>query len=328
MLKMRPSVFLCLLLLPTYSLVAQPTRDLTVEEMETEPRVALIIGNSKYSNAPLKNPVNDASDMAEVMKNAGFYTILALDSDAKNMTDVIREFGRRIQRGGVGLFYYAGHAVQVNGENYLIPVNSDITSEDEVPFEAVNASRVLAKMETAGNRVNILILDACRNNPFPGSSRSASRGLAKMDAARGTFVAYATSPGRVASDGDGRNGLYTQMLLKHINLPGKKLEEVFKAVRTDVLTASQEQVPWDSSSLTGEFYFQIPDSHERVSVKPIQTISRSNDAKGSKPWLWILLGGAAAAGAGATLLGGGGEDRGDEGTTPPTGMIEINIEAP
>jgi uncharacterized caspase-like protein len=302
-------------------------RDLAVlelEEMTTEPRVALIIGNSKYPNAPLKNPANDASDMAEVLENCGFYVILKLDSDAKGMTDAMREFGQRIQRGGVGVFYYAGHAVQVKGENFLIPVNSDITSEDEVPFEAVNASRVMAKMESAGNRVNIVILDACRNNPFSGSSRSSTRGLAKMDAARGTFVAYATSPGSVAADGDGRNGLYTQMLLKQLRLPGKKLEEVFKAVRTDVVTTAPDQVPWDSSSLTGEFFFRIPDSAQPSAARPVQTAMKSIESRGSKKWLWILLGGAAAGGAGAALLGGGG----DVGAGAPTGTIEINVEAP
>ena len=326
MLKLRQLACFCTIIGHAASLLAQPVRDLTVEELEemkTEPRVALVIGNSKYADAPLKNPANDASDMAAALEAANFHVILKVDGDARDMTDAIRKFGQRIQRGGVGVFYYAGHALQVNGQNYLIPINSDIKSEDEVPFEAVDASRVLAKMETAGNRVNIMILDACRNNPFARSFRSGDRGLAKMDAARGTFVAYATSPGRVAADGEGRNGLYTQMLLKHITLPGRKLEEIFKSVRTDVVNASPDQVPWDSSSLTGEFYFNLVEEPDPVIVSPGPTTALPPEAKGSKRWLWLLLGAAAAGGTAAVVTGGEGGD-----ADPDTGDLTIKVEVP
>ena len=324
MLPVRRAISVGLLISYGSAALAQPVRDLTVEaleEMKTEPRVALVIGNSKYADAPLKNPRNDASDMAEALDDAGFHVILKVDSDARGMTDAIREFGQRIQKGGVGVFYYAGHALQVKGQNYLLPVNSDIKSEDEVPFEAVDASRVLAKMEAAGNRVNIMILDACRNNPFARSFRSSVRGLAKMDAARGTFVAYATSPGRVAADGDGRNGLYTQMLLKYISVPGQKLEEVFKRVRTDVVMASPDQVPWDSSSLTGEFYFHLVDAPDPVVVSPGPIAVMPTEATGSKRWLWLLLGAAAAGGTAVAVTGGG-----DPG--PDTGDLTIKVEVP
>ena len=326
MLKLRPIVCLCTVICYAAGLLAQPMRDLTVEaldEMKTEPRVALVIGNSKYTHAPLKNPANDASDMAAALDDAGFHVILRVDSDGKGMTDAIREFGQRIQKGGVGVFYYAGHALQVKGQNFLIPVNSNIKSEDEVEFEAVDAARVLRKMETAGNRVNIMILDACRNNPFARSFRSSVRGLAKMDAARGTFVAYATSPGRVAADGDGRNGLYTQMLLKYISVPGQKLEEVFKSVRTDVVMASPDQVPWDSSSLTGEFYFHLAEASNLVVVSPGPIVAMPPGAKGSKRWLWLLLGAAAAGGTVTVVTAGGGDDAG-----PDTGDLKIKVEVP
>ena len=326
MLKLRPFLCLCTVICHAASLLAQPMRDLTVEELEemkTEPRVALVIGNSKYPDAPLKNPANDASDMAEALDDAGFHVILRVDSDARGMTGAIREFGQRIQRGGVGVFYYAGHALQVKGQNYLLPINSDIKSEDEVPFEAVDASRVLAKMETAGNRVNIMILDACRNNPFARSFRSSVRGLAKMDAARGTFVAYATSPGRVAADGEGRNGLYTQMLLKYIGVPGRKLEEIFKSVRTDVIQTSPDQVPWDSSSLTGEFYFHLVEAPAPVIASPGPVAAMPPEGKGSKRWLWLLLGATAAGGTAAVVAGGGGSDPG-----PDTGDLTIKVEVP
>jgi formylglycine-generating enzyme required for sulfatase activity len=157
----------------------------------------------------------------------------------------------------VGLFYYAGHGMQVRGANYLIPVGMDISSEDEVPVQGLDVNAVLGKMDTAKNRVNLLILDACRNNPFARSFRSASRGLTQMEAPSGSFVAFATAPGSTASDGEGQNGLYTQHLLKALQQRGLNVEQVFKQVRISVKKASRDQqVPWDSSSLTGEFYFR------------------------------------------------------------------------
>jgi len=173
------------------------------------------------------------------------------------MEKAIRNFGKRLRKyGGVGLFYYAGHGMQINGRNYLIPVDAEIDTESDVNFEAVDAGRVLGKMEDAGNNLNIVILDACRDNPFARIFRSVSQGLARMDAPTGSIVAYATSPGSVAADGMNRNGLYTSMLLKHMTTPGLSIEEFFKIVRIDVMNGSgRKQVPWESSSLTGDFYF-------------------------------------------------------------------------
>jgi len=229
-----------------------------------EPRVALVIGNGGYLAAPLKNPVNDARAVAEALKKSGFNVTRLEDATRPQMREAIRAFGARIAEGGVGLFYFAGHGMQVKGRNYLVPVGADIASEDEVAGEAVEVDAILAKMETARNRLNILVLDACRNNPFGRSFRSSQQGLAQVDAPTGTFVAFATAPGRTAADGSGANGLYTEALLRQFHTPGLKLEEVFKRTRADVLRASgQQQTPWENSSIVGDFYF--------VSAAPAET---------------------------------------------------------
>ena len=220
-------------------------------------RVALVIGNSAYKDAPLTNPVNDARAIARALQESGFTVISRENIDQGGMLAALREFGDRLRGGGTGLFYYAGHGMQIKGRNYLIPVGASIEREDEVAYNAVDAQAVLDKMEAAGNVANIMILDACRNNPFTRSTRSGQAGLAQMDAPVGTLVAYATSPGAVASDGSGSNGLYTQHLLTAIRQPGSKVEDVFKQVRANVRRDSQgKQVPWESTSLEGDFYFK------------------------------------------------------------------------
>ncbi len=223
-----------------------------------EHRLALVIGNANYRNAPLTNPVNDARLMEAVLKQAGFQVIKAENASLRETRRLVRDFGDRLkQRGGVGLFYFAGHGVQVRGENYLVSIDSDIRNEDEVAEDALNAQLVLEKMQSAGNRVNLVILDACRNNPFAVRSRASSMGLATMSAPSGSMVAYSTSPGSVASDGTGQNGLYTQHLAKVISNPGLPVEEVFKQVRTLVRRDSNnQQTPWENTALEGQFYFQ------------------------------------------------------------------------
>ena len=229
-----------------------------------EGRVALVIGNAAYTDAPLKNPANDARLMASTLEQLGFDVTVLTDLDQSEMKRAIRDFGVRLQlAGGVGLFYFAGHGMQVNGKNYLVPVGVPINHEDDVDIEAVDANYVLAQMSKAENGdsggVNIVILDACRNNPFERSFRSANGGLAFMDAPSGTLIAYATSPGRVAADGDGDNGLYTGELVRAMLAPGQSVEAVFKSVRAQVQEKSAgQQVPWESTSLTGDFSF-VPD---------------------------------------------------------------------
>ena len=225
-------------------------------ESAQERRIALVIGNGKYISSPLENPTNDAIDMAAALEKLGFSVSLEINANQRTMESAIRTFGKKLRFGGVGLFYFAGHGIQFQGRNYLIPIGADIHSEADIKYESVDAGRVLAQMYEAENTLNIIILDACRNNPFSHSFRSSAKGLAKMDAPTGSILAYATAPGSVAADGTGRNGLYTSMLLRYIMVPDVPIEKVFKMVRIDVMDqSSKTQVPWESSSLTGDFYF-------------------------------------------------------------------------
>ena len=225
---------------------------------QPEPRIALVIGNAAYQFGSLRNPVNDATDMAATLKPLGFKVILRTDATQRQMKRALREFRGDLRSGGVGLFYYAGHGVQSKGRNYLVPVGADIEAESDIEDESVDANLVLAYMEEAGTRVNIIILDACRNNPFARGFRSGSRGLAIMETvAKGTFIAYSTAPGSVASDGDGRNGLYTKHLLASLKDADSDIERVFKRVRTGVADETRNaQIPWDASSLLGDFRFR------------------------------------------------------------------------
>lgn len=225
-------------------------------------RIALVIGNSAYENGPLRNPVNDARAMAATLRELGFQVTALEDAGRREMHVAIRNFGKSLRQGGVGLFYFAGHGMEVGGTNYLIPVDAQVETEEEVEFESVDANRVLATMDAAGNGMNIVILDACRNNPFARSFRSNTRGLAQMDAPSGSYISYATAPGSVAADGEGANGLYTEQLIEHMRSPGLKIEEMFKLVRVGVSQRSGgKQIPWTSSSLTGDFYF-APEEEE------------------------------------------------------------------
>ena len=223
------------------------------------PRLALVLGNSEYEFGRLKNPANDAALIAGSLRDVGFDVYEHINADQREMKRAIVNFGRALGEAGedaVGLVYYAGHGVQFGGENYMIPVGAQIDDEIDVDIEGIRASTLLAALDRAGNRLNIVILDACRNNPFGASSRSAVQGLARMDAPSGTMLAYSTSPGNVAVDGTGRNSPYTQALAKAIREPGTKVEDVFKRVRIAVMERTNEkQVPWESSSLTGDFYF-------------------------------------------------------------------------
>ncbi|MEN3333740.1 MAG: hypothetical protein V7641_3105 [Blastocatellia bacterium] len=232
-------------------------RGLTTQKVQQkELRIALVIGNSAYNDAPLRNPVNDARDMAQALRDVGFEVIYGENLSQNDLKRSIRAFGDKIHNGGIGLFYYAGHGIQVNGVNYLVPVGATITKEEEAEYESVDVGFVLAQMENAKNRLNIVILDACRNNPFARSFRSTKSGLASIDAPSGTLIAYATAPGSVASDGDGRNGLYTQELLRQIRTASLSIEQIFKQVRVAVRDKTQgKQIPWESSSLTGDFRF-------------------------------------------------------------------------
>ena len=261
-------------LLALFFLLITITHSIYPQVSNLNQRVALVIGNSDYKLGPLLNPVNDARAMANALQATNFDVIKY--ENVRTMADMkkaIREFGEKIQNGGVGLFYYAGHGIQVNGKNWLIPTQAEIYREEEVEYETVDVGFVLAQMESAHNRMNIIILDACRNNPFARSWRSAAQGLAFISAPAGTLIAYATAPGSVASDGTGDNGLYTEEFLKQINKSGLKIEDVFKNVRVGVMARSGNmQTPWESSSLVGDFYFVEQPASTSVSELTEETV--------------------------------------------------------
>ncbi len=237
------------------SAFAQPRGAARSGDLTAVKRVALVVGNSKYAESPLKNPANDARDMAKALRGLGFDVIEKIDVGQRDLNRAIADFGSRLTVDGVALFYYAGHGIQMRGKNYLVPVDAQIASESAVRAEAVDVDAVLDQM--VNSELNIVILDACRNNPFERRFRSVGGGLAQMDAPRGTLLAYATSPGKTASDGAGSNGIYTQELLKLMQTPSISVEQVFKEVRRSVQAITgNNQTPWESSSLTGDFYFK------------------------------------------------------------------------
>ena len=233
-------------------------RNLTAPAVGGGKRIALVIGNAAYPGVgALKNPANDANDIAARLKRMGFEVMVRTDVRQKDMLRALTEFGDRIQAGSEVLFFYAGHGMQVRGRNFLIPIDAEIRTESAVSSEAIDVEQLLDKLAPA--RLSMIILDACRNNPFERRFRGNGQGLAAINAPTGTLIAYSTAPGKVAADGTGRNGLYTQELLAAMSLPGMKIEDVFKRVRGNVVRLSDEaQVPWESSSLTGDFYFSPP----------------------------------------------------------------------
>ncbi|WP_371347802.1 caspase domain-containing protein [Ancylobacter sp. IITR112] len=224
-------------------------------------RIALVIGNSSYAKiSSLKNARNDAALMAATLRQLDFDVVEALDVDRAAMARAVRAFGGKLRDAGadaVGLFYYAGHGVQARGVNYMVPVSASIDTESDLEVEALPADSVLSQMRDAGNATSIIILDACRNNPFAGKTRSATRGLARVSATGGAIVAFSAAPGQVASDGEGDNSPYTTALSKAMQAKGLTIEQVFKRVLVDVENATAgEQVPWVESSLRDDFYFQ------------------------------------------------------------------------
>lgn len=284
----------------------------------SEKRVALVIGNSAYKTAPLANPVNDARAMAGKLRALGFEVHAYENLTQKEMNRATTKFGESLASGSVGLLFYAGHGMQVKGRNFLIPIDAEIRTEASVRNEAVDAEQVMEQMDAAKTALNIVILDACRNNPFERRFRGSSGGLASMDAPKGTLIAYATGPGKVASDGDGANGLYTSEILKVIEEPGLRIEDVFKRVRLNVARATNdEQLPWETSSLVGDFYFkpgqalpaapsgapspatvEIEAMEEEMQVVSAAPVSRAMDGQGRQAALkvgdWVRVTGRIA----------------------------------
>ncbi len=270
----------------------QEIKDATRLVAQGQQRTALVIGNGAYQEDPLVNSVNDATDVAEAFQELGFEVILLQNQDLREMEEAIEDFNQKLRQGGVGIFYYAGHGVQVNGENYLVPLQAQLNRQNDVRYEAVPLGKVLNAMEDAETQVNIVIIDACRDNPFYRRWRSRNRGsslvrgLAPVQSARGTLISFATAPGAFAEDGEGENSPFTFHLLQHIKTPNLPVELMFKQVRAAVEEeTNRRQTPWEQSSLVGEFSFNsvqeqptqssqsTPDSTTDVVTQPLPSPS-------------------------------------------------------
>ena len=301
---LRPYLLFCLVLVLAGLAAPAPaaTRDRALEAMGEGPpatnpdkRVALVIGNSAYEHASaLGNPRNDARDMTVALMELGFDVVEGYDLDVDGMQGTLRTFAKKVQGAGVALFFYAGHGVQVDGRNYMVPVDAQLDSKEDLEFEAVNMGRVLVQLERE-IRTNIIILDACRNNPLAdnlaralrGSSRSvegSGGGLAALDAvAPGTLISFSTQPGATASDGNGRNSPYTKALLEYIRSPGLEVQAMMRRVGAKVVSGSDgQQVPWQNASLTTDFYFTKPPKDAEKAI-----IAQSGSRNRAEIELWL-----------------------------------------
>ncbi|MFM7328070.1 MAG: caspase domain-containing protein [Bacteroidota bacterium] len=259
----------------------------------TESRVALVIGIKNYQFvSPLQNTLNDAKDMASTLKSKGFEVVELYDPLSKRqMQDAIVRYFELLQKNNnaVGVVFYSGHGMQVDGANYLIPTAANMKIKADIEDQCLNMDYVMRAIEQAGNKLNIFILDACRNNPFKGFYRSGEQGLNMVSTPKGSYIVYATKPGAVASDGTGRNGLFTSNLLKHMNAEGLNIEQVFKRVASDVSTQSGDaQRPWIASDYTGDFFFS-PGSAVAAQAIPMaanaQIIFEENFTDNTNKWL-------------------------------------------
>ncbi|MEA1953802.1 MAG: caspase family protein [Campylobacterota bacterium] len=249
-------------------------------QVDARERVALVIGNADYLVKPLNNPVNDAEDIARALKELDFDVSLITNADQETMESAIQNFGQKLNENSVGLFYYSGHGIQHEGSNYLIPIAAmkNVQVAKHLRYKAVNAGYVLSEMHQSG--LNIVILDACRSNPFKSFSRSAERGLAKISGLEGTLIAYSTAPGKVALDGIGRNSPYTKHLISLMKKPNVPIELMLKEVRTEVKSeTNNKQSPWYEVSIDGEFIFSKKNisNHDSFNKKKISCHGTDND---------------------------------------------------
>ncbi|MBY0376322.1 MAG: caspase family protein [Bryobacteraceae bacterium] len=245
-----------------------PVRDIKVARKGQ--KRALVVGNSAYPKWPLKNASNDASDMAIALREVGFDTEVVLNAPLKTLEQAVDRFVAKLGPNDTALFFFAGHGIQLANENYLVPIDFDAKDEADAKYVAYSASRIHDRMDASGATLNIVILDACRNNPF-GSGRSfGGGGLAAMNSGKGSFIAFATAPGKTASDNpQGRNGLFTASLLATLRQQGLSLDQVFNRVRQQVYESSrQQQLPWTSSSVIGDFFFRGSGPVAAVAVPP------------------------------------------------------------
>jgi hypothetical protein len=250
----------------------------TNAEAPLDIRVALVIGNAAYKNAPaLVNSTNDAKSMSVVLRKLGFTVVEVVDGSKAQMSKAIEQLGPLLKgRQAVGMLYYAGHGLQLDWRNFMVPIDAKLEKASDIPNQTIDIANVIDLLKKSGTRMNILVLDACRDNPFAG--KASGKGLAQLDAPPGTYLAFATSPGNVAEDGDVAegNGLFTQFLLKELQKPAS-IENVFKRVRLQVRQKSQgRQIPWDSSSLEEEFAFN---DGKKFTFNPQDLIKEAQAAK-------------------------------------------------
>ena len=247
---------------------AQTTPGNLALSQSSEHRVALVVGNAAYRDSPLKNPVNDARAMRDKLKSLGFAVVYFENLQTRQIGGALREFRNLVRPGSVALFFYAGHGLQVRGENFLPTVDAELSSEEDVPNQSLNLARVLNAMEDSKAAVNLVLLDACRNNPYARNFRSSPTGLARVQAPSGTLIHYATRPGSVAEDGGGSHGTYTEALLAQIDEKGVPIETALKRVTVRVRDATKgKQEPWMEGSLTGDFYFIVNGGSPQITVQ-------------------------------------------------------------
>jgi uncharacterized caspase-like protein len=243
-------------------------------------RIALAIGNNAYRDSPLLNPVNDARAMGELLGKAGFSVDTQLDCDRGKLAEAVERFTAAAQKPGVRqvLFYYAGHGLQLEWRNYLVPVDSSVESASQVASRCFNLATILRHLGRAKDRTFIIILDACRNDPFGRGYRPEQKGLSQFDAPPGSLLAYSTAPGGVAEDGEGMNGLYTSHLVRELAVRGAKLEDALKRVRLNVRLASRgSQVPWETTSLESDVYV-FEDGRRKLSEEELEAEAEADIA--------------------------------------------------
>ena len=253
-------------------------------------RVALVVGVAKYKFVPeLANTINDANKMAESLKRLNFDVTLVTNPSRPEFETALMEYGNRINNAEASIFFYAGHALEVSGRNWLLPADAKLNSARDLRFQAIDVQGVLD--QTQSSRASLLFLDACRNNPFSeilsrGTRGQPSRGLAPIDPATGIYVAFATAPGQVASDGTGANSPFTEALLKHIETPGLEIRQLMNRVRADVRTKTGDQIPWEQSALEGDFYFSPPKPSPTIGIRTSQDVAPRSPSIDNEGLFW------------------------------------------